>query len=29
MVALCPDSSERVRSAMQAAGYKTLSVTLD
>ena len=29
MVALCPDSSERVRNAMQAAGYKTLSVTLD
>ena len=29
MVALCADSSERVRNAMQAAGYKTLSVTLD
>jgi hydroxymethylglutaryl-CoA reductase len=29
MVALCPDSAERVRNAMQAAGYKTLSVTLD
>jgi mevalonate kinase len=29
MVALCPDSSERVSNAMQAAGYKTLSVTLD
>ena len=29
MVALCPDSSERVSNAMQAAGYKTLSVILD